>query len=200
MKILGLCGGSGSGKGFVSKIFAKFDIPSIDADEVYHGIVSKKSDCVNELSSVFGKEILNPDGSLNRRELAKIVFSEKNSRVDKLNEITHKFILSEVEKIIESYRKSSKKAVLFDAPLLFEAGFDKKCDKIISVIADEELRIERIVKRDMITEQKARLRINSQKNDDFLISNSDFVIYNSGDYENAYRQTEKIIKEILKEI
>ncbi len=181
MKIIGLCGGSGSGKGTVSALFAELGIPSVDTDAIYREITSYKSECMVALISTFGPSVANADGSLNREEMRSLVFSSDgcDERRMLLNDITHKFVLDETKKRIEDYRLYGKPAVIADVPLLFESGFDEMCDIIVAVIADEPIRIERIIRRDGILQEQAERRIMAQISSDELIKRSDFVIENN---------------------
>ena len=194
MKVIGLAGGSGSGKGEVSKIFLKLGIPSIDADAVYHKITSKKSSCLDALTFEFGKTIIKSDGGLDRRKLSEIVFQSENSESKRmiLNQISHKFVLKEIRDILCEYEKNGESAVIVDAPLLFESGFDKECDLIISVIAPIETRVRRIVSRDKITEDKALARINAQLSNEELSKRSNYLIFNNGDLVNLENEIQKI--------
>ena len=200
MKIIGLTGGSGSGKGEVCKAFLSFGVESIDTDKISRDVTKKDHDCgcLNELVENFSDNILNSDGELDRKKLAEIAFSSKE-KLAMLNKITHKHILNECSWIILEMESDGKKAAIIDAPVLFESGFDKKCDVIISVISDLEKRIERIIKRDNITKEQAETRIKNQKSDDFLIENSDYVIYNNSDRNNIDIQVSKIYKNIFRE-
>lgn len=183
MKIIGLCGGSGSGKSAVSELLEKIGIPHIDADRIYHNITSYESDCMRELASVFGDGVKNGDGSLNRAYLREIVFFgiDSNQKRNTLNKITHKYVLAEIDNQIEKYKADGREAVIADIPLLFESGFYKKCDFTVAVIADDEIRAKRIVCRDNITEEQAKARINAQISTEELISKVDFVLENNRD-------------------
>ena len=180
MIIIGITGPSGAGKGAVSEILArKYGYKVIDADQVYHNIISVPSECVNELVLSFGDDILNEVGGINRRSLSKKVFGEENKdKLLLLNKITHKYVISEIEKIIEEGKNSGVEVCVIDAPLLIEAGVDKICDRVIAVISDKEVRAERIAKRDGIDKEAALLRINSQKSDSFYTDACDFVLSN----------------------
>ena len=188
MKVIGLCGGSGSGKGTVASVFSEFDIPSIDTDAVYHSLTAQKSPCLDALTDEFGDEILASDGSLNRQKLSEIVFLGDNSEQKrrKLNQITHKFVLEKTRKILAEYRALGKKAALVDAPLLFESGFDKECDFVLSISAPEDVRIARIQARDGIDEQRATARVRGQKGDEFYRAASDAFIYADGDEDQLF--------------
>ena len=178
---IGICGSSGSGKGYVCKLFSTYGYKWIDTDRVYRDLATPKSECVKELREYFGDSILNEDGSLNRKELSKCVFegedSEKN--LTRLNEITHFYIRKETERIIDDCEKNGYKGVLVDAPVLFESGFDKMCDATICVTAPQELKLKRIISRDNITMEKAFSRIKNQLSDDALREKCTYEIDNS---------------------
>ena len=200
MKIIGLCGGSGSGKGSVAKMFLNFNIPGVDADCVYHELTDKPSECLSELCSEFGNEILNTEGGLDRAALGKIVFygDGAEERRKRLNAISHKHVLMKIREIISEYKEKDYPAVIVDAPLLFESGFNTECDLIILVVAERETRIRRIVERDGVTPSLAEKRIDTQIPDEELKSRVDYVIDNSGALAKTYGQVTKITKELLK--
>ena len=187
MKVIGLCGGSGSGKGAVSGIFAEIGIPSIDTDAVYREMTLSDSPCMRELRGEFGDEVVNSQGGLDRARLASIVFNDP-SRLIKLNKIAHSFILDETRRRLAEYRNEGFPAAIVDAPVLFESGFDSECDEIICVLADRDVRTIRIMSRDGITRDAAEKRIASQMPDEILISKCDYVIYNNSDIESLREQ------------
>lgn len=195
LKVIGLCGGSGSGKGFVSTIFAKHGYLTIDTDMVYREITDKKSPCLAALVSEFGDRILNQKGTLDRKKLGSIVFSD-TEKLKRLNSIAHKFVLSEVRAYIENAKKANCRGVIVDAPLLYESGFDSECDFVIAVVARKDIRISRIIKRDAITEEAAIKRIESQLSDDYLVSKADFVIENNTDR----KALDVIVSEIISKL
>lgn len=187
MKVIGLCGGSGSGKGAVSGIFAEIGIPSIDTDAVYREMTLSDSPCMRELRDEFGDEVVNSQGGLDRARLASIVFNDP-SRLKTLNKIAHSFILDETRRRLAKYSDEGLPAAIVDAPVLFESGFDKECDEIICVLADRDVRTTRIMSRDGITRDAAEKRIASQMPDETLISKCDHVIYNNSDIESLREQ------------
>jgi len=185
---IGLCGSSGSGKGYVCKKLKElYSIEHIDTDKVYRDLVNADSLCLRELCEFFGNEILNTDGSLNRRVLSARVFEGDGSdkRLKRLNEITHKYIKTETERILKENEICGVWATLIDAPVLFESEFDKLCDCTVCVTAPTELKLKRIIKRDGITPEKAEARLRSQLSDEKLRALCDFEIVNndSGDLE-----------------
>ncbi len=194
MKVIGICGGSGAGKGYVCGIFAEYGIPSIDTDAVYHEMISKPSECLNELRDFFGESIISEDGSLNRRALSDIVFAEDaGEKLSELNRITHRHILNKTDLILDNYRKENKIAAIVDAPLLFESGYDKKCDAVVAVVADKDTRIKRIIKRDGIACEAAEKRIASQKSNEYLTQRADFVITNNINQPDLHKQINDIL-------
>lgn len=199
LKIIGLCGGSGSGKGTVSKLFAELGVQCVDADAVYREITSADSPCLRVLTDRYGKRILNTDGGLDRRKLSEIVFLSDNSQNEReaLNSITHKFVIDRIDGIISEKRKLGITAFLVDAPLLFESGYNKKCDIIIAVIADEDVRMSRIIARDGIGKKEAMARIRSQHSNEYLINNSQYIIFNN---TSEILTLKKQVTEIAKKI
>lgn len=188
--LVGLCGRSGAGKGYVSKLFAEEGIPSIDTDGVYRELTGPCdseafSPCMRELAEFFGDGIRNEDNSLNRAVLRGLVFGEENKgNLQKLNEITHHHILSKtMEKAAELY-EAGYPVVLIDAPVLFESGFDRFCAAVVCVTAPEEISIERIMKRDGLDRNSAVLRLRSQISAEELEKKAQFVIVN-GDGEKS---------------
>ncbi len=199
MKVIGLCGGSGSGKGVVSELFGKFNIPIIDTDSVYKEITSYNSECMKALVDIFGDSVQNVDGSLNRARMREIVFADTNSEENRirLNKITHAYVLSETEQRIAGYRSEGYNAVIADVPLMFESGFDKRCDVLIAVIADKETRISRIMLRDGIGRKQAEARIASQIPSSKLSEMVDYVIENNGDLGSLEIKVDEIYKKIF---
>ena len=190
MLVIGLTGISGSGKGYVCGIFAKYGIPSIDSDKIVHELYKNSENCKSALVSLFGASVVCEDGSVNRAALSQIVFSDKE-KLKQLNMAVHGFVLEEIGCLINEYREKNTKAVIIDAPMLFESGLDRKCDLIISVISDRKSRISRICERDKISREKALQRLANQHTDRYFKNRSDEIIYNSG--ENVEEQVVKIL-------
>jgi dephospho-CoA kinase len=179
-KIVGLTGQTGAGKSLVSTMLTDRGYRVIDCDAVARQVVEKGKGCLLDLTIEFGTEILLPDGTLNRKALGAIVFSDKR-KLKRLGQITYPYIQEEIFRLTESYRQSGEAVVFLNAPTLIESGTDTYCDKIISVIASPEERFLRIVRRDNLTTEEAERRMNAQQEDEFYTSRSDFVIRNDGD-------------------
>lgn len=189
--VVGLTGQTGAGKSTVSKVFAENGFHIINADHTARKVMEKGSRCLAEVVNAFGTDILNNDGTLDRKAFAFIVFNDK-SMLDKLNSITYPHITAEISEVIEN----TDGFILLDAPTLFESGADKLCDIIVSVTADPEIREKRIVKRDNLTHEQAVSRMKSQLDEDFFVSHSDFIIKNNGSVEAAYGISKEIADKI----
>lgn len=188
--IIGLTGGSGSGKTVAAQFFAKNGFFVLDYDKLTHQVYAKGEPCLDELTKHFGNDIIDSDGNLIRKKLGEIVFSDQ-SKLCSLNKIAMKHILKKSEIIIE---EKSNKNILLDAPLLFEAGLDRICDATIAIIADSVTRIDRIKLRDGISEQTAKGRIASQHDDAFFEQNCDYCIYNNGSTKQLEASLEKLLE------
>lgn len=175
--IVGLTGPIGSGKSAVAKLFSDNGYKVIDADKVAREVVEKGSPVLAQLSEIFGEDVISDDGTLNRRLLAQKAFSSKEG-TKLLNSITHPAIVSLVEKRVEEYKAQGFDKIVYDAPLLFESNTDVLCDKVVSVVASKEVRIERVKARDNMPLAEIEKRIKAQHELSFYTEKSDFVIYN----------------------
>ncbi len=196
MTVIGITGPSGAGKGTVSSLLqTKYGFDVIDADSIYHSLVSAPSLCLDEIKLHFGDRVIDEHGALDRQALGKLVLGESNrDKLLLLNEITHKYVVKKIKSKIK-YRREKNINCVVDAPLLFEAGLDNHCDFTVSVLADEDIRIERIIKRDNISSDNAKNRISSQKSDDYYISRTDYLIMNNGDISLLESSVMKILSE-----
>ena len=176
---IGLTGPSGAGKGTVSGICRRWGIPSIDADAVYHALLVPPSACLDALVFAFGNGICSTDGSLNRSALSAIVFAPgAGEELKRLNQITHRFVLDDIREQCRNLTDSDVPAVLVDAPLLYESGFDRECDRVLAVLADPDLRLRRIMARDGLPTDAALARLHAQKPNDFY-RRADGILYNN---------------------
>lgn len=180
--VIGITGPSGAGKSVV--VQALLHIPTvraIDMDQLSREVTQIGSPTLQKLVEAFSDSILQEDGSLDRRRLATLAFSDSQSTAI-LNSITHPAIWKETEKRLATHsRDPLVQAVLLDAPLLLESGMDRICDRVIVVIAPEKTRLSRIVKRDDLTPEQAQLRFKRQQPDAFYTDKADLVVHNIGD-------------------
>ena len=151
---------------------------------------------MESIIKTFGKEILKSDGSLDRKKLGALIYKNKGA-LEKLNSLTFKYVVEEILLRLNSLEKAGKKLACIDAPLLYEANIDKKCDYVIAVIAKEEIKIDRICKRDNVSETVAIQRLNIQKSDNFFREKADFIVENN--FDNT-KELEQVLEKILEEI
>lgn len=178
MLIVGLTGQTGAGKGLFCKALLDYDgICCLDTDKIAREVVEKGQPALNELAEYFGNEILNNDGTLNRKKLASVAFCDKEKH-RKLNEITHFYIKQKTLQRADLAKKMGAVAVIIDAPLLFESGLDKVCDFTVGVICPPDIRLDRIMKRDGIDEENAKIRMNAQPCDEFFREKCTYVLEN----------------------
>ena len=189
--IIGITGGTGSGKSAVCKAAAELGFCVIDADEIGHNILIKGEAAYNEITAFFGTGVLGADGEIDRKKLGSIVFADRE-KLNVLNKITHGRIDEKIDEII---RTDMSEVKVIDAALLFESGIDKKCDKIIAVIASEEIRIKRLAVRDGMSTEDIRRRLASQRSGEFFASAAGIVIRNEGGERELYDNAVKILKE-----
>lgn len=178
---LGLTGPTGAGKTTVARLLEQNGIPLVDADAIARTVTEKGSPVLSALADTFGKDILFPDGSLDRRALAAVAFSSKEN-TEKLNAVTHPAILARIRRALAD---ATGDAVILDAPLLFETGLDALCDHTVAVVADEAVRLARITARDGISEEAAKKRMAVQPDTAFYAARADILLYNNGDRSPA---------------
>jgi len=179
--ILGLTGNIGCGKSSLSDIFKESDFQIIDADIIARQIFEDRS-LLQEVFIHFGEGIRNSHGNLDRKALGRMVFNDENKLIE-LNNLTHPRIKSKILHNIEDAKNSNKKIVVIDAALLIEGGYLEIIDKLIVVICDKDIQIKRIQDRDNCTKEEAISRINSQMSQEEKIRHADYVINNSGTFE-----------------
>ncbi len=191
---LGLTGGIGSGKSAAAGIFKSLGAYIVDADKISRDILTPGTEAYRETVARFGKEILNPDRTVDRKALAAIVFGSK-TELEALNNITHKHIFAVMEREARDAEKSEKyknSIIVIDAPLLFAPDFKMRYDKSAAVIADNEVRIERVLKRDEASRAEVESRIGSQLTNAELAARADYIIENNSndikDFENKVKK------------
>lgn len=174
---IGITGGIGSGKTTVCRIFAEMDIPVYYADDRAKELMVNNLEVVTKLKALFGKNAYLNDGSLNRQHISNIVFSNKEM-LEKLNAIVHPAVHEDGI----AWQKAQKNVpyTLKEAALLFEAGSYKALDKMITVFAPKEIRLERVVARDQTTRAAVEARMDKQMDDLKKMHLADYVIFNDG--------------------
>ena len=190
MKIIGVTGSSGAGKTKVCEYLEKkYKCEVIDADQIARELSKKGSMYLNSIIDNFGEDIVYKNGALNRKKLANIIYQDNEKR-EKLNQCTFDYIIKEIKEQINS--SIEKELIVIDAPLLYESGLDSICDTVIAIIGNKEEQIERICKRDGITEETASKRIEIQNDNEFFIERVDIIIDNTGTIEELKKEIENL--------
>ncbi len=192
--IVGLTGPTGSGKSTVQKVATALGFFCIDADKVARKVTKIGSPLLPILQKEFG-DILNADGTLNRAALAKVAF-KNTENTEKLNSIMLPYILSDIENII---KKAEQRFILLDAPTLFEAGANKICNTTVGVIADEDIRLKRIIERDGISKSAAQLRISAGKPNSFYLENCDYILANNQGFDDFLNAAKTLLNKLITE-
>ena len=182
MIFAGLTGGIATGKSSVCSIFKSFEIPVIDADILARDIVRPGEYWWLSVVQSFGDGILLSDGNIDREKLGRIIFSDKTAR-DKLDNSLHPLIIKKLLKDAEKLKKSmAGSLIIADVPLLIESGMHKYFDKIILVYSERETQICRLIKRNNLTTEDAKKRVNSQMPIEQKRKFADFIIDNCGSF------------------
>lgn len=194
MRIIGLTGGSGTGKGTFAALLREKGAGWVDADAVYRALCAESREMLRELDTAFGG-VLDQNGALDRPKLASIVFADPE-KLKQLNAITLPYI--RVASLEAMRAQGDCPFVLYDAPTLFEVGADDLCERIIGVLAETETRVQRIMARDGLDDAAARARIGAQPDADFYRARCDYIVENNGDLADLQRQADAIFEDLCK--
>ena len=197
--VVGLTGQTGAGKSTVSRVLEECGIPVIDCDLLARQAVLPGSDCLAQLAQAFGEQILLADGTLDRAKTASIAFSDPE-KLQTLNQITHKAILALLDHQLQQMQQHGETLAVVDAPTLFESGADRFCQAVISVIAPQPLRYQRILARDGLDPEAARKRMGAQKEDSFYTSRSDYILENTGSREELEEKAKQLAQILKKKV
>lgn len=192
VKVIGLTGMSGAGKSTACSLFKAAGFEIIDCDRICREIVEKGKPCLNEIAASFGNTVLTEDGELNRPEMARTIFGDTDKRL-LLNGIMYPYVSYIV---IKSVLKTKNSFAVLDAPTLFESGMDDVCDYVVSVVAERETLVSRIVSRDGISREAAENRLRSQQTAEFYRERSNFTIENDVSGSEFYELIEKTVNTI----
>ncbi|HHK5547031.1 TPA: dephospho-CoA kinase [Bacillus thuringiensis] len=191
--VIGLTGGIASGKSTVSEMFRELSIPVIDADVIAREVVEQGKPAYNKIVELFGAEVLQQDGELDRPRLGSIVFYNEEKRLQ-LNKIVHPAVREEMNRQKEMYIKEGVQAVVLDIPLLFESKLTSLVDRILVVAVKPHTQLERLMKRNNFSEEEATARIQSQMPLEEKVKNADEVINNDGTIMGTKTQLQVILK------
>jgi dephospho-CoA kinase len=191
---IGLTGGIASGKSTVTKMIRELGIPVIDADQVARDVVKVGEEAYTQIVATFGQDILQANGEIDRAKLGAIVFHNEQER-KKLNAIVHPAVRRRMMAEKEEYVQSGAKTIVLDIPLLFESELTHLIDKVIVVYVDDEVQLERLMKRNGFSKEEALARIRSQMPLREKVKKADAVINNNGTVEETKQQLLQILRE-----
>lgn len=195
---VGLTGSIAVGKSFVASVFTELGCHVLDADQTAREVVMPGTRGLTALTDAFGKEILNPDGTLNRQELGAVVFGDEEKR-QRLNQILHPFIIARQDEILREWETKDPEGIgIVDAALMIESGGYRRFDKLIVVHCRPEVQLERLMLRNNLSRDEAQRRIDSQMPQEEKQKFADYLIDTSDGFEPTRAQTIKVFDELVR--
>ena len=189
---VGLTGSIGVGKSFVASVFEELGCHVVDADQTAREVVMPGTPGLKALTEAFGEEVLNPDGTLNRKQLGAVVFADESQR-QRLNHILHPFIIARQDEILSEWEKDDPQGIgIVDAALMIESGGYRRFDKLIVVHCRPEVQLERLMLRDKLSRDEAQRRIDSQMPQEEKQRFADYLIDTSDGFEPTKAQTLRV--------
>ncbi|MCX5633113.1 MAG: dephospho-CoA kinase [Phycisphaerae bacterium] len=193
--IIGILGGIASGKSTVARELAKRGCVVIDADKIAKQLLLSKN-VKKQIRDKFGRGVFDDAGRINKKKLAKAVFSSVKT-VKAINAIIHPMVLEKTEELIKEYnRRPAVKAIVLDMPLLAEVGWNKKCDKLIFVRCDDRIRLKRAQKKGVLKQNELKKRENFQISLDKKADMAQYIVENN-DLSELIRQIEKLFPALI---
>ncbi|MFX3618043.1 MAG: dephospho-CoA kinase [Sporolactobacillus sp.] len=190
---IGLTGGIASGKSTVADWLKAQNFPLIDADKIAKQVVEPGEEGLKKIAAHFGRAVLQADGSLDRKRLGDLIFADQEQR-DQLNQLLHPLIRREMLRTVSDYEKNGAEVVFLDIPLLFDSGLEDWVDRTIVVFVPAEVQLQRLIKRNHLTEQQARARIASQMPLAEKRRRATAVIDNCGTILQTRQQIQKLLE------
>jgi dephospho-CoA kinase len=198
MVTIGLTGGIASGKSLVARVFKDLGAHVVDADQIARELLEPGQPALQEVIDHFGRDVLLPDGGIDRTKLGEIVFSDAEKR-DWLNSCLHPRVFNVYTGHVRKLQGQPDGIIVFDAALLIETGYNNKMDRTIVVYATRDEQISRLISRNMLSRAQALTRIQSQMPLDEKREYADHVINNTGTQEDTERQARDLFIKIKKE-
>jgi dephospho-CoA kinase len=192
MRRLALTGGIATGKSHVLAQFARAGVPTLDTDDLAHAAVAKGTPALSEVVARFGPAVLTPDGELNRRAIAAVVFSDERARRD-LEAIVLPRVREATAEWLASMEAQQQPLVVVAVPLLFEVGREKDFDTVVVTTCSASAQRERLMARSSITAEEAQQRIDAQLPQEYKVSRADYVIDTNGTHSDTDRQVETVL-------
>jgi dephospho-CoA kinase len=197
---VGLTGSIGVGKSFVASVFIELGCHVLDADQTAREVVLPGAPGLTAITNEFGEEILNADGTLDRKRLGALIFADQ-SRRQRLNHILHPFIIARQDEILNEWEQEDPNGIgIVDAALMIESGGYKRFDKLIVVHCRPEVQLERLMLRDHLSLEEAQRRIDAQMPQEEKQKFADYLIDTSDGHESTRSQTLEIYHKLIRVI
>lgn len=190
-KVIGVTGGIASGKSSVSRMLKNLGARVVDADVLARRVVEPGKPAYRDIVKTFGKQVLKSDGTLDRKRLGRIVFSDGH-KLQQLNEITHPRIASAAKREIARHKRLKAPLVVYDAALMVEKGWHRDLDGLVVVSVPERVQLQRLMQRDGLGRSAAKKRIRSQLPQSAKLKVADHVIDNSGTLHQTQQQVKRL--------
>jgi len=197
---VGLTGSIGVGKSFVASVFVELGCHVLDADQTAREVVMPGTPGLKALTEAFGEEILNTDGTLDRKRLGALIFAEQSKR-QRLNYLLHPFIIARQDEILNEWESKDPNGIgIVDAALMIESGGYKRFDKLIVVHCRPEVQLERLMLRDKLSREEALRRVNSQMSQEEKQKFADYLIDTSDGFELTRSRSVEIYNQLIRVI
>ena len=194
---LAITGNIASGKSLIESLLHEEGIITIDTDKIVHDLLSQDKEIIKKVNNLFDTDVKDKEGKIDRKKVGNIVFHNKN-KLEKLEKILHPAVKNIVEKFFQENK--NEKIIAVSVPQLYEAGWESFFDYVLLVIADDKIRIERLIKRTGLSKADAHTRLAAQLPQEVKAAKANFLINNSGDIESTRSQLKIILAKLTKMI
>ena len=184
MKVIGLTGGTGCGKSTAAAVLREFGALIVDADAISRRLTAAGGRAIPAIREAFGPDAISPDGSMNRKAMAALVFADAHA-LQRLNGILHPMIWQALREKIAEAEKIGAPVCVLDVPLLFETGMEALCDRVLCVVVSPQEQLRRVMQRDGLTLEQAKARVASQMPAEEKAARSDDVLSTEGTLEET---------------
>ena len=196
LRIIGLTGGIACGKSHVSQVLQSAGVPVVDGDQLSRGLTAPGGAALADIHAVFGPQVFNPDGTLDRKALGRLVFHDA-AELDQLNRLMRPLLRRAIDEALASLERSGERLCVMDMPLLYEEGLDRLCSRVWCVHLSRETQLNRLMERDHCTPEEALDRINSQMPVDEKAARADVVISTEGSLEETRQKVLRLWQDEL---
>ena len=191
---LAITGNIASGKSLVESLLHEQGIITIDTDKIVHELLSQDKNIIEKVNNIFNTDVKDIEGKIDRKKVGDIVFNDKK-KLEQLEKILHPEVKKIVNKLFQEHEK--ERIIAVSVPQLYETGWEVYFDYVLLIIADDKIRIERLLKRNNLTKEAVQKRLAVQISQGEKIKKADFVIDNSGNIENTRLQLKQILEELI---